>query len=797
MFTLNNLIKQFKFIFNIRGVETDELPAPTGWRDMVVEYSRSKTYSGLIRNITGQLDFAGNAAYLLRREYAKYRLMTRMNLQILEDTREPYNTFTEIYNGRLDFSKKVDKQGTFTVGAKSNDFSVNIDAYDSQNYAIPVTDGINLELPGIALDEIASLIPGQPTDGNRHSDYFPPIQVVNNTQNSISASVQSVNYGQFRGPDFSSSLNWFYNCQLTGKLLITGSLNITIFNGGSTHHLQLSIFNQHGTILFSFYDAIPTSEFSMNANVNISLDVTYGDKLFLYMRQIDSETSNTGIQINSGQIDLSYKTITPPTMTQALSGTQLFAKLLQAMNVNQDSGPNLPVPFQSFLLSGALDALYFTCSDSIRAANGSVFHAGNTLGPGIYKVIVGSVTYAAITYTLNQQFTFAETSPTFTGTGVIQKVQSIFIGNVYNIGDSLQAGGTYLVGGDTSLGGHVTYNSHAYPIGSFFKFVLGFDTFAGSDDSIFVKQVAIDPQIITSFATFFQCIKSIQGGDCAFGVENGIPFLETLANVFRAGIGTADLGVVPKDWQSECASDSLYNTIKVGQKTQQYDSINANQEVSAEQDWSSAQLSPVSPLNLLSEIRFDPYGIEIVRITQNDTSASRSDNDTWGIWINTTAVSLSGFTYYKPLGPEGLSVPILGVPQGYYNYNLSPKHCMNRGSRYFASIFYKMTGYQLRLTGYTKNIGMICVGLDGVRVAESDPIDIATLGKPYFIPEVYSFTIPSGLVDTNSYADIKFKVNGTVMKGFISDYKCNFATDKPTVIKLLLSPDNDLGTAVR
>lgn len=795
MFTIATLLKQFRFYFNIRGVSTEELPnAPTGWRELEVEYSRSKTYMGLTRNISGQLDFTGRAAYILRREYAKYRLMARMALLVEEDTRQPYNTYAQVYKGRLDFSKKVDRQGTFTVGATTNDFSVNIDAYDSEDYAIPLTDGINIELPGIALDEIASLIPGPPDDGNRHSDYFPPIQLVNNTQNSINQSTQAVPYGQLRNPDFSSSAEWFYNCQLSGKLLINGALNITIFDGGGGHHLQLAIFNQSGAIVYAFYDDTPSSEFTMNVNINLALDVTYGDKLFLYMRQIDSETSNTGININGGQLDLSYKTITPATMCQAISGTQLFGRMLQAMNMNQDSGPNLPVPFQSFLLSGALNPVYFTCSDSIRAAQGSVFKTGNTIGPGIYKVIQSSITYNGVHYVTGQSFSFINGVTTFTGTGVVQKTQTAFIGNVYNIGDSLQPGGTYLVEGDT--GDTVTYNSHAYNIGEFFKYVLGFDTFSGSDDSMFVKQVAIDPQIIISFSKFYQCIKSIQGGDCAFGVENGIPFIENLGNVFRSGVGTVDLGNVPKNWQSQCASDMLFNTIKVGQKTGQYDSINANQEVSAEQSYSSPQLTPVNPLNLLSEVRFDPFGIEGVRITQNDTAASRSDNDVFAIWINTAPVSVSPYTYYKPLGQEGL-ISMVGVPAEYYNYDLSPKHNLNRGRRYLASIFYNMPGYQLVLTGYTKNIGMVCIGLDGVRTVESEPVNIAQLGAPYFIPEYYSFDITGGLIDTNSYADIKFTVNGVVMRGFVSQYKSNLVTKKPMVVKLLLSPANNLGDAVR
>lgn len=793
---LNSLIKQFLFKFDIRGIDTETLPnSPTGWRDMLVEYSRSKTYNGILRNITGQLDFFGKAAYILRREYAKYRLMARVNFLIDRDTRQPYNTYENLYTGQIDFSKKVDKQGTFTVGAKSLDFSQNIDAYDATPYSISLQHGINLELPGIALNEIASFIPSGPPDGNIHSDYFPPLQLVNNTQNSIDVSAQTVPYGQLRAPDFSTVPNWFYQCRLTGKLQITGNITYNVVNATvGSHHLKLYVIDDSGTIIIPIFDdtvgpGVITNTFTFNSVIN----VTVNQRLFLYMQQVEAETANTGITITNGEIDLAYQTITPPTMCQAIRGTQLFARLLQAMNVNQDSGPNLPVDFQSFLLSGALAPLVFTSSDSIRAAQGSIFITGNTIGPGVYKVISGSVTYAAVVYLTGQQFSFIATSTTFTGDGVVQKIQSVLVGNVYNIGDSLQAGGTYLVGGDN--GGTVTYNGVIYNVGDFFKFVLGQDSFTGSDDSMYVKQIAIDPQISISFADFYQSVKSANGGDCAFGV-NPKPFIETLANVFM-GSGTVNLGNVPKDWQSECATDMLYNTIKVGQKKAQYDAINGLNEVCGEQYYSSPMLTPAAELNLFSPVRFDPYGIESARITQNDTAASRSDNGTFGIWINTTPVSETPFEYYRPLGSEGLLQPISGVPDSYYNYKLSPKTCLKRGDRYLASIYFGMSGYQLTLTGHENNIGMSYVGLDGVRIVEADPVQIAGLGAAYFIPEYYNFTIPGGLIDTNSYADMSFVVNGNVMRGFVMSYKCNFANNVPQPVKLLLGPGNDLGKAVR
>jgi hypothetical protein len=789
---LNNLIKQFLFKLDIRGIDTETLPnAPTGWREMIVEYSRSKTYSGILRNITGQLDFIGKAAYILRREYAKYRLMARVNFLIDRDTRQPYNTYSNLYTGQIDFSKKVDKQGTFTVGAKSLDFSQNIDAYDSQQYTIPLTGGINLELPGIQLTENPQLIFS--TSPDFRSNAFFEMEIASYNQMSIAPSVSGQGFLASDAPVFEVGTSpHFFTAQVDGKLQLQGDIASSVNSG----QFQFNIYSTGGTLVKTLFQTpVYSTTTQTNFNWNFTINVTKGESLFFYIKRTAGGGGTfQGVNMQNGSLLLFYNTITPPTMCQALSGHQLFAALLQAMNVNQDSGPNLPVAYQSFLLNGALRPLYFTSSDSIRAAQGSIFKAGDTIGPGVYKVITAeSITYSGTTYTTGQQFPFIVTAVTFTGDGAVQKIQSILVGALYNIGDSLQSGGTYLVEGLNN--GHVTYNATTYNIGDFFKYVLGQETFTGSDDSMFVKQIAIDPQIIISFADFFQCIKSVQGGDCAFGV-NPKPFIETLANVFMSG-GTTNLGNVPKDWQSECATDMLYNTIKVGQNDQQYDAVNGVQEVSSEQYYSSAQLMPATELNLISSVRFDPYGIETVRITQNDTAASRSDNNTFGVWINTTPVSTTPFEYYRPLSSSDGTLQISGVSPSYYNFKLSPKTNLLRGSRYLASIFYNMPGYQLRLTGYEKNVGMSYIGLDGIKISESAPIDMLGLGSPYFIPEYYTMTIPGGLIDTNSYADMAFTVNGNIMRGFVMSYKCNFANNVPQPVKLLLGPGNDLGKSVR
>jgi len=799
--------KRFKWFLNPRGTGDVELEnSPDGWMDTNITYTRSQKYSGLLRSFTIPLKLVRQGAFIARLEFYVHILTSNVTFTVtrLVDGITNYKT---MFTGKLDFSKAVDNLTTFDVPAIPNDFSVNIDAYDGVQYAIPlnVDNAINLELTPITLDEIANLLPGLPSDGNRHSDYFPPIQVVNNQQNSINTSVKTVPYGQLRNPDFSTFDNWFYKCRISGKLLISGSLSLTIFDGGGGHHLQLAIFNQTGAIVYAFYDDTPSSETTINVNVNIALTVTVGDRLFLYMRQVDSETSNTGIQINGGEIDLSYKTITPASMCKALRGHNLFAAILQAMNVNNDSAPNLPVPNQSFLLDKMKQVVY-TSADSIRAATGSIYRETDPLAPGIFTVLSGTANYDSGVFTIGEKFTYVNGVENFMGDGVVQKTASIAVGSVYNAGDPLQPGGVYLVHGPD--GESANYNGVTVPVGDEFKFVLGQSSFTGSTDSVFVTQISEDPQIIISLSDFFQDVLSQQGGQAALGVENGKVFLEDLNYVYRKGINNVSLGLVDNTTKFEPAIDLMYNSIKAGYNDPQLDSINAFKEVNSTQNYTTVLLNPQKELNLISPFSAAPYYIECIRITQNDSVASRSNNDTIKVYIKDgpepaiggTGI-FAGFKYWHPLRTEGY-ISLTGVDSSYYNYLLSPKQCLLRGGAYLSSIFYNMKGFHINMTSALKNSSMVYVGLDGKRVAESDPISISDLPAPLFCP-IYATVVPGlsnnvlDMIDSTPYADLNFDFNGVNTKAFINKFSVQVGNDKPTETKLLLTPDNDLTKMIR
>lgn len=806
--------KRFKFFLDDgQSAQPEELiNSPDGWIDTQVTYQRSPTYSGVTRLLTLPLKFVARGAYMIRNLFYRKLIGARLLFSIQMIGRDGFNHST-IYSGRLDISKYEGSIGSVAVPIVNDDFTANINAYDTTKFSISLTQPatVNLELTPIALNEIANLLISGPPDGLFHMDYFPPITVVNNQQNSVDPSVQDVPYRQYRTPDYGSENGWCFNCRKTGKLLISGFLGLIVTSFG-TNHLQFGLYNQHGDFVYGFFDEItPNSTQFLTRSFNSVINVTRGDRLFLYVRQVDDETPNTGISVG-GEIDLSYQTSTPASMAKALRAIDLFPLILQAMNISP-SGPNLPIPIQSVLLSGALKNVVFTSSDSIRGAQGSVYHAGDTLYPGVYTVMFGSIVYNGGGFTVGQNFSFVSGVDTFTSgdNAVVQKTQSVSVGALYNIGDTLQPGGTYLVEGNA--GQYATYNSIRYNVGTFFKYVLAQTTFSGSDDTVFVKQTSEDPQIIISLQDFFTDIRGVQGGDAAFGYDtSGVtPFgyIETLGYVYRKGINFMDLGVVDKTAKDSPAIDRQGNRLKAGYKDQQYSSINGQAEVNSEQRYASGLLTPATEIDLTCASRTDCLGIEEIRITQANTAASRSDNDTFMVYIKDDPEPSDLIVYYHPLRTEGLAtnpatgLPMIsGVPSDFYNWWLSPKRNLLRGSRYLASIFYGLAGYQIRLVGADKNTALVTTDLAGLRVAENDMINVSDLADPYFIPIYWSVTggvtkEVLSMLDKNPFADLSFTFDGIQLSAFIESFVLQIGNDKPQTLKLLLSPDNNLLALIR
>jgi hypothetical protein len=807
---------EFIFQFLINGIETFTLDqAPDGWLKTVMEFATSKSFVALQRSLTLPYMFIGNAAMLCRREYYTNGVMANIVFSI--QFRQNDLSYKTIYTGKLNFADPDagDTQIGFLVPCVNADFTLNIDAYQSVNYAIDISDGVNAQLPSLTLNETATLIPYAPPDGSNHGYYFPELALTNNVQSSVSYSVRAVAYDQFANPNFATrNSNFFWGHVPNGNLNIVGSLQFSGLSG-SGDNVILGIYNQSGTLR---YTMITTAQVNtiQTLNYDFVLPVADNEKLYLYVNQSKPD-GFAYLTITGGELNLSYQTQSPPTMTKAISGEQLLSRLLIAMNPNNNGIPNLAVPYQSYLYtSGALSSVYFTCSDSIRSGNGSFYPPGSTIGFGIYQVLQGTVNYGGDIITAPNTFAFDGSTLNFTQVGAtyayVQKIQSIFVGNVYNSGDSLEQGGTFLVVSGTIGGSGIVYNGKFIATGTYFNYVLGADTFTQADvgGDNYVKQTAESPRIVTNLSDFFQCTKSLMFGDACLGVNpnTGIVFIETLETAFQSGAPVnVDLGNASEQWKRQTATDLMYANFKAGYADQQYTTANGYQEVNSTQEYSSGVMltttsAPAntypSELNVVNPYRADPLGYEEMRISQSDTAASRSSNDVCMLWLNLTPVSTAGYAYYNPIQKADVT-DLYGVVEGYYNFMLSPKSCLLRGINYLASIFYNLTSYPIVLASALKNSGMVYI-YNGVRVGEADVVLVK--GTPYFIPMYLTDTIGLktdilSVMDINPYAPVKITVNNVDTYGFAVDFKVNAAVGDNESIKLLLSPKNVLSDLIR
>jgi hypothetical protein len=809
---------KFEFRLNIGGVDEELLSqAPEGWLNTAIKFTRSKMYGGLFRGETLPIKFVTKAAYMLRNEFYTKGILANVKNKINLLNAATWQYF-RIYTGILDFSTAVDERDFFTVNSISDDFSVQLNANDSTDYAIDlenVPEAIQLELTPLALKEQAVINFNTSPDFRANS--FFQITVVNNQQNSVNNSVKGAGFlAQVPAVFDNTQPNWFYVARMNTTVKITGNIQSSV-NGG---HYQFNIYKTGGTLVRTLSDVTNSITLQNSFNFDFAVKLNKDEKLFFYILRLDStSTGPNGVNMQSGNMTLSYETISPGTMCKALPASYLFGKLLEKMNTNLDSGPNQPVLFKSDLLTGPLADLVITSSDSIRAALGSLFKSTDTLFPGSYQVVVDGVTYNGHAYALNDIFSFVSGYNNFTGIGTLQKVVSGLVGTVYNPGDQLQAGGKYLVGGAPTT--FVTYNSINRYVGEYFDYVLGQNTFTGSSDTSFVEQVGVAPQIITNFKDFYQTLLGVQGGNMAFGIENipnpstdpvavvnnptvGRCFIENLDYVYRGTIGNLNAGVVDKGIKLTPAIDLMGNTIKCGYRDRQYTALNGYSEVNSQQNYITSLVTPKKEIDLQCVYRADPYGIEEIRVSQNDTAASRSDNDTFMVWKKPNPENTVPFIYYHPLRTEGLMINptnglpmISGVDPSYYNWKLSPKSNLLRGGNYLASIFYNMKGYKITLSSALKNTALVTTDVNGLRVAEADPIYISTLPAPLFIPIYASFKpgLPSNalaMIDSVPYGFITFTYNSIQYKMFADTITVDVGQNTEKEFKGLLTPGNDI-----
>lgn len=721
--------KKFRFTLTALSEQIQLKNSPSGWDKTIVEFKRSQTYMGVIRSLTVPFNFVFRGAGILRNAFYTKGVSAYIPV-LIEKLKSLTYEYAAIFKGKVDFTTFEDNRAFVGASVIEDNFTAKITAFDDVKYQIP----IDISADGIQV-QLTPLPFKEKADfifsptTDFRSDTFFGLQIVNNEQHSTIASVQDVGFFAIVNPDYSTDPHWFYRATIDGNVTIHVNLAFNIGTALTDRVFQIQLVNSAGTILAMLFDQNVHAGGAFTIDTNVVVPITQGNSLYIYFKNVTDDNTNVGFLISSGELNLSYNTQTPPTLCNVLRASYVFDKLIQLMNGQNTGGAYIRQETSSLLLTGLFRSLTITCSNAIR-------------------IIVD--------------------------------------GTQYEAGDDLFIGATYLV-----INHNIVYNAVTYTPGQEFKAIEGIDSFTTGDGGSVIL-IKYQEYLTLSFKDFFQSIYSLMGGNCGFGLDNDIAALEQLGYFFR-NLSTLDLGIGINNLKKTPAIDQLYNAIKGGYDDQQYDTLNGFQEVNSTQNYVGDLTVVKKELNLISPIRADAFGIESLRVTPRDSSASRSDNDNFFIWIKDEPEDMD-LGIYRPLRSEGwISMTGIDNPESFYNWKLTPKQCLYRGGAFLRSAFDSQTN--IRFTNALKNANLVVIDNDGKRVAERDNILISDLDAPIFKPLYFDFDCKLTQDALNQlnimYTAITFKDRGTNYSGFIIDVSTDTAQNSKRDFKLLSVPNNN------
>lgn len=300
----------------------------------------------------------------------------------------------------------------------------------------------------------------------------------------------------------------------------------------------------------------------------------------------------------------------------------------------------------------------------------------------------------------------------------------------------------------------------------------------------------------TSLTGFFSSFNTQAG--IGLGMVNGVLRLERKEFFVNYG-NPIDIGEV-SNLEVSPAIDFIFNTLKIGGPDQQYEDVNGRQDPNGTFHWLSPITRVTKELNLVSEYRFDPYGIEFTRINLagKTTTDSAADNDSFIIHTDkfpfdkvTTDNDKPIYRLNRDLNPFAAG---LLERDTIFNIFLSPGRCLRRNGDFIRSHFYKMDSYKLIFQTYDKNAEMATTNTPVVD--ENGNITIGELKTPLFTPNILEFETAGRedmmeLLEASPVRPIRFQYLGRTYMGIPLKVpvKGNGGAQSYT---LLSAPTNDL-----
>jgi hypothetical protein len=224
-----------------------------------------------------------------------------------------------------------------------------------------------------------------------------------------------------------------------------------------------------------------------------------------------------------------------------------------------------------------------------------------------------------------------------------------------------------------------------------------------------------------------------------------------------------------RDIEKEVADELYYNELIFKYPEWNNEFVNNLDEFNSTREFVLPITQVKRRLQMMSAIIASGYTIEFVRrkpVTLGSTTDEDRDN------FNFVVQLIRDGADYEPEKNAGITISNVIDPATVYNARLSPMRCILRNGQMIRSGLFKRDSANINLAFGEGNTRLQTTLTGGTLVNETT-VPVASLGKPLWIPEFYSFKAPfkqeyQEALEANPYGYIEFSTDGkTRKKGYV------------------------------
>lgn len=311
-----------------------------------------------------------------------------------------------------------------------------------------------------------------------------------------------------------------------------------------------------------------------------------------------------------------------------------------------------------------------------------------------------------------------------------------------------------------------------------------------------IRMIPGTKKVKTSLNAFFKSYDSDR--DIALGMVGSVCRLED-KGFFINYSDPIPIGEV-KNLKVEVAQDYIFNSLKIGSPTQDYNDVNGREEFNTTAEFLSEITRVTKQVDKVSDYRKDCYGAEFTRINLEgkNTTDSVSDND---IWMIATEKNISGYLGADNNKPvynldRALNPTATGLLEKntVFNLELTPKRELFRIGAYLHSFFYKMDGSKLIFQTMDKNDK---VASGSPLITEKADVPVGSLPQPHFLPIIFNFECPAPVdlievLDASPARAFSFIYENVLYVGIAMKVGIRADDHKAQEYQLLAGPSNNL-----